>query len=616
MNNKKKYNKDNIKDRMFRNAASFWGVRNVENFDPLVKLMIESLAGEIYTLSNEINSIETRILERVAYALTPDMRMSPRPAHMLLHAIPTEEQCIINKRTGFYYDNPVFKQKSKISDISFYPVDRFNLTKSNIKTFVCGKNIYNMDGALNREILSRSTIRSDVFTRNLWFGLDIDSKIENLKDISFYFDFINAENKNEYFHLLPYTLWQHNSETLKMTSGIFTVKDELEMGDISLFSKYDPAIISDENIRKFYDHRFLTLKSDCKVSSMKKELFPEELIPMFSETVINQIQEPLYWFKVTFPPNFYEEIMERILIGTNVFPVANKGLRNQTSKNLKLSNTIPLYTGYKEYFLSVQSVVDSQNRPYKQLPFKDKETNQYGTYSIKRGGTERFDSQDAQEQIISLVDRLRDESIAFNQWGRGFLNKEVENLETQITSLEQNLNKIKQEKEISSYLIIDSNLQQDEIIYVNYWVTNCELVNDLKAGTFFSPYIETFVNPNLIVSMTPSTGGKSRPNSTSVLDMYKYILTGRDQIFTSEDIINFCYNEYGDMLNFVDVKKGIQVSSKPKEGLIRTIDVFLELKKSFEDSSDDLKDNLYNTLIEKSPDSYNYRIFIKNKKDE
>ena len=606
-----KYNKENIKDRMFKNAASFWGVRNVENFDPLVKLIIEALASEIYNLSNEINTIETRILERIAYALTPDVRMSPRPAHMLFHTEPLEDKCIIGKQTGFYYDNAVFKQKNQISDIGFYPVDRFLLTKSNVKTLVCGRNIYTLDKSLNREILTRSAVRSDIFSRNLWFALDLDPHIDNLKDISFNFDFLNADNKNEYFHLLPFTKWEHNSEILKLSPGIFTDSDELQAGDISLFAHYDPAILSDLSIRKFYDHRFLTVKNDCKVSTMKKELFPEELIPMFSEYIVSQIQEPLYWFKVTFPPNFNEEIMERILIGTNVFPVANKGLRRQASRNLKLSNTVPLFTGNKEFFLSVQSVVDSQNRIYKQLPFRDKETNQYGTYSIKRGGTERFDSRDAREQIFGLVDRLRDEGTAFAQWGRGFLENVVENLNIQITSLEQNIKKIEQNKEISSYLIIDSESQGDEVIYADYWITNCELANDIKAGTNFSPYSDTFVNPDIIVSMTPCVGGKSRPSSTNVLDMYKYILTGRDRIFTTEDIVNFCYAEYGDFISSVEVKKGIQVSSKPKEGLIRTIDIFLDIKKQFDsDPSEDLKDNLYNALIEKSPDSYNYRIFI------
>jgi hypothetical protein len=99
--------------------------------------------------------------------------------------------------------------------------------------------------------------------------------------------------------------------------------------------------------------------------------------------------------------------------------------------------------------------------------------------------------------------------------------------------------------------------------------------------------------------------------------MYKFILAGRDRIYTSEDIVNFCYSEYGDMITSVEVKKGVMVSAKPKEGLVRTIDVFIDLKKHFDfRSSNDLKNNLHNLLIEKSPDTYNYRIFINNHNKE
>jgi hypothetical protein len=610
MENKKLYYKENIKDRMFKNAANFWGIRNVENFDPLVKLLIEALASEIYKMSNEVNNIETRILERIAHLLTPDTLMSVRPAHTLLHTQPLEEKGYVNKKTGFYYDDPVFKQKNKINEVGFYPVDAFQLFRSSVKTLVCGRTIYTLDQTLNKEILTRSTARSEIFSQSVWVGLQIDPAIDTIKDLSFYFDFLNAEDKNKYFHLLPFTQWKHKSRQVKITRGIHTIKNADDTGDTSLFSNYDLANMSDESIKHFYNHRFLTLKENLKVSDMEKEIFPKELIPMFSKDIIQQIQEPLYWFQVTFPPAFDEEIIDRIMVGTNVFPVTNKNLRSQIAKSLKLSNIISLNTESKEYFLSVSSVTDTRNRQYRQLPFRDAETQHYGTYSIKRGGAERFDSRDAKEYILYLIDLLRDERAAFSLVGKGFLDETIESLDILIVTLTQKMNDIVQSKEIPSYLIIDSEFK-NEIIFVDYWITNCELVNDIKAGTFFVPYNDTFVNPNLTVSMTPCTGGKSRPGSTNVLDMYKYVLTGRNRIYTSEDIINFCYSEYGDMIALAEVKKGVQVSSKPKEGLVRTIDVFIDLKKQFDlGASEELTSNLHNSLIEKSPDNYNYRIFI------
>lgn len=611
MESKKRYYKENIKDRMFKNAANFWGVRNVENLDPLVKLLIEALASEIYKLSNEINNIETRILERIAHLLTPDILMSARPAHMLLYTQPLEIQGVVNKETGFYYDDPVFKQRNKVSDVSFYPVDIFPLIKAQVKAMVCGKSVYTVDDTLNKEILTRSSVKTEDLSQSIWIGIQLDPALETLSDLSFYFDFINIENKNEYFHLLPFTRWEHQSKPIRMSPGIYSLKDEnADSGDMSLFSNYNLAYISDDGIKRFYNHRFLTIKDKLKVSDMRKEIFPPEVKPYFSEEAIAQLTEPLYWLRVNFPPSFDEEIIDRTIASVNVFPVANKSLRSQSSGNQKLANIIPLETDDKEYFLSVLSVTDSHNRHYKQLPFKDTEAQQYGTYSVKRGGTERFDARDAKEYISQLVDLLRDEGAAFSLIGKGFLEDMITDVESLIISLEQKLNDIHQNREIPSYLIIDSE-NKNEIIFVDYWVTNCEMVNGIKAGTFFAPYNETFVDSSLIVSLTPCTGGKGKPKPSNILDIYKYILTSRNRIYTAEDIINFCHNEFGDIIATAEVKKGVQVSSKPKEGLIRTIDVFVNPKQNFDPaSSEDLKSNLHNLLIERSPDTFNYRIFV------
>ena len=150
MDNNRRYNKENIKDRMFKNAANLWGVRNVEDLDPLVKLLVESLASEIYKISNEVNNVEIRILERIARLLTPDIMLAARPAHMILQAQPVEDTLLLDKMMGFYYDDPIFNQKNKIN-VSFFPVDKFSLIKGRVKLLVCGRNVYSVDDRYNKK---------------------------------------------------------------------------------------------------------------------------------------------------------------------------------------------------------------------------------------------------------------------------------------------------------------------------------------------------------------------------------------------------------------------------------------------------------------------------------
>ena len=80
--------KEAIASRMFRNAARFWGLNdtNMDNFDPLVRLLIEACAVEIYRLDNEMASLQRTMTERLAGLLIPEVHIQPRPAHAIIHA--------------------------------------------------------------------------------------------------------------------------------------------------------------------------------------------------------------------------------------------------------------------------------------------------------------------------------------------------------------------------------------------------------------------------------------------------------------------------------------------------------------------------------------------------
>ena len=51
--------KEIVASRMFRNAAQHWGYNDTEidNFDPLIKLLIEACSVEIFTINNEIINV-------------------------------------------------------------------------------------------------------------------------------------------------------------------------------------------------------------------------------------------------------------------------------------------------------------------------------------------------------------------------------------------------------------------------------------------------------------------------------------------------------------------------------------------------------------------------------
>lgn len=611
MSTKKFYTKEDVKDRLFRNAANFWGIRNIDNLDPMVKLLVEAFASEVYKLSNEVNNMETRLLERTASLLTPDILMSVRPAHTILQVYPLEAHSLLNKTTGFYYDDAVFNMKHQIKNISFYPVGAFPLVKGQVRNIICGGNLYTYDKFHIKEITARSTQRSEIFAQTIWIGLDLHQSVDSIENLSFYFDLLNIENKLEYLHLLPFSQWEFKNSPLQTDSGIFDPNRKQESS--SIYKEYDLANISDNSIIENYNHHFITLKNQIKNNKENLRAFPEELIELFPSEIIKnkETEKPLLWIKISFPPNFSEDVLEAMSVSVNAFPVANKSLKKQYVKINKLTNIVPLETEAKEHFLSMSMVTDSQNRTYNPLPYRDSNGYQSGTYTIKRGGVERFDSRNAKEYILNLIDLLRDESVAYSIMGKGFLSGLTRQLEELIATIDQRMNEVNEVREIPSYLILDAE-EKDEIIFVDYWITHCDIINGIKAGSYLIPYSETFVEADKIFTLTPTSGGRGLPKTNNMLDMYKYILTSRDRVYTNEDIINFCYSTYGDLISGVEVKKGVQVGSKPKEGLIRTIDVFIKTYPNFNlfSSENELKEKIFNQLQNKSPETYNYRIFI------
>ena len=77
------FTKESIKARMFKQAATLYDIRNIDGIDPLIRLLIEALSGEIFKLSGDMHAIESRLLEKVASALHT-RHWLPNPPMLLL----------------------------------------------------------------------------------------------------------------------------------------------------------------------------------------------------------------------------------------------------------------------------------------------------------------------------------------------------------------------------------------------------------------------------------------------------------------------------------------------------------------------------------------------------
>ena len=95
--------KDEIRNRVLKNARDLWAIKNTADLDPLVKLLVEALSTELFNISNEVNNLENRMVDKISKILASDTLISAIPAHAILHAKPVESTEILDEKTQFIY---------------------------------------------------------------------------------------------------------------------------------------------------------------------------------------------------------------------------------------------------------------------------------------------------------------------------------------------------------------------------------------------------------------------------------------------------------------------------------------------------------------------------------
>lgn len=605
-----KYNKEQIRNRMLKYAATFWGIKKAENFDPVVKLLLEALANEMYMLGEDFTAIETRLLEKTARILTPGILTSPFPAHGIVHASPVEPVYLITRESGMYYESDSLSRKLPTGSISFYPACDTLLHKADIRYMVCNDILYRIDHTLEKTMIARTERRMS--PRTVWLGMVVDDSINDLRDFSFYLDFPNLTESYEYLFLLPCTEWSVKGEQVIMQRGIYE-REHVEENPIrAFFQNYDVMSIIDKEVMEIYNRHFLRVRQAFPIDDSFRETLPEELYPCFKDAVREKMQDRLVWMKVQFPAHFTAEVMDELHAGTNIVPVENKLLHEQVTSLEDTFRVIPLRTESHESLLSVHSVKDSEGKSYHELLYPDGNSKTgYGTYSIRKGGCERFDSRSAQELLCYLLDLLDDETHAFGSVPSIKLQALASQMEQLMAQMKQTADNMNEFRETPYYLMIDQQSGKGQIT-VKYWTTNCETGNRIQAGVDLSPNSTTYLDAKTLALVSTTYGGKQAPKNRERIDIYKYGFISHGRLLTQNDIASFCKKELGELLVRTEIRNGVEISPMPSEGLIRTKEVHLILREKLDEPSQEkqTKDNLRTRLSASSPDTFNYRIFI------
>ena len=77
-----------IKERLLDQALDLWGIEDERQLDPVVDLLLESVAFESFQLEETLRRADAALLGRLSRLLIPQKWTLPHPSHALLSVSP------------------------------------------------------------------------------------------------------------------------------------------------------------------------------------------------------------------------------------------------------------------------------------------------------------------------------------------------------------------------------------------------------------------------------------------------------------------------------------------------------------------------------------------------
>ncbi|MCX2451690.1 hypothetical protein OQX61_10500 [Pedobacter sp. PLR] len=606
--------KDEIRNRILKNALDFWNIKDSNDFDPLVKLIMEALSNELFNVSNDVKNLENRIFDKISRILAPEHLTSSLPAHAIIHASPIEAEDYLSPYTQFAFKKNIQLDHDELkkSDIFFSPMHTVKVHNAAVKYIATGNTLFKVE-QLSKQPGLNTLPGFSVEKNTIYIGLTGIKNWMDFNKLNLFFDWKNYSVPENTYDLLSLGKWSYKDNELRAYTERFM--DEPSTGKIQApFHHKQLLNLIKADVLQFYSNRFITLGdlNDFNVDGSKE--LPAVFENIFQPASLNQIDEKVKWLKVVFPAAINQEMLNELHIYINAFPVVNKRLSQIKHRLKTMNNIIPIKTEALDQMLAVENLKDNKGKSYNEIPYTNENEKGDGSFSIRYGGTERFDTRNAKELVDYLFELLRDEKAAFSAYGPDFLSNTLKNLEQNIALIEQKSRAaLKDIKELPGYIVLKP-IDDANILFLDIWITQAEEANHINAGSRLVVYENNRVNAESIYLLSPTRGGRSRLNATNRVQAYKYGLTTADRIITKADVLNFCRYELGDKLKDITLAKGIIMDNKPNAGFIKTIDVIIEPAENLKLSAQDWEELLSLTLAKlnlRSTMNIHYRILLK-----
>jgi hypothetical protein len=608
--------KDKIKSRMIRNAAQIWGFQEPQSensFDPLVSLLLGACAFELEKISSEIINSESRIIERMVNIMTPHPITSPRPAYAVAYSRPFKKGAKVKPEYQFYTDIKVsdrYEKKAEDKQIFFSPTGTFSLTDGRVRYIAAHKRIYEIVDEQYKDIICEK-FKTPLSPASLFIGVEMN---ERPAELTFFFDIISEHLRQSFFADLESCLWK--------TGGIF-VSSKKGLKDLGrcdhdvyqlINRQLDLSSKISDHVNNYYNSQFITL-SLKDIEGLPEQdviMMPQALVSSIDEKELPDIDSNIIWIELQFSKPLSDELLENLTCSLNCFPVINMRQNEYTGSTRELINIIPLHT--EDVFFDLKCVTNNNGEAYKINHFISQNEISKGSALLRSDGVGRFDVRSAMEYLEYLLELMKEESAAFNVIGSDMIASNLRELNQAIARLEKKIEDVQFEKGDTAYLMLKPQ-DGDRQVFVEFWSTNCTLANNIRAGSMLNVYRADDIDYNASRLMTSTTGGKEKPSTEARINTYRRSLQSGNRVVTTEDVKALCFEHFGDHVADVQIEKGIEKGNSKSEGFIRTIDIFLIMKKGHDiDLAEQsrIRQELLVLLEERSSNIFPFRVFFRN----
>lgn len=553
-----------IKERLSKRAMGLWGIDNRAKVDPVIDMLLDVFAYELTRVNEEIKISDGKLLERLARIMVDERWSLPAPAHALLKMVPIDEDLEVHRKTQFYHSKMEF---GETRDVFFTPLKTHKLTAGYVRAVVVGDKLTIRDEAANPEFEVRALKDKRVEDFTVWLGVKVDKNI--LKDTTELPLCMLLKDSNLDSQLRTTRAYDADGSELSMVST-FNAEETVEMEHYA------------ESVFRYYENYLYAV--NISEGSKEKKLITKQFKDIFDALDLEDFDEELFWIKLKLPVAFDRTEIGNLEVSLNVFPVVNRRFiykQHSIARNGRLVS-LPTDPEGLDYFLNLESLVDDTGHQYD--PVHKADINDLtGTYSLYFGNADRFDQRGAKGMLDKMIQTVREEGSAFSAIGYDLLNAHLEDLGDKLDVLEKKVN--------NSYKNIIGSLEKQYLVTqpfdnsTNYecefWKTNANFANGILDQTPFSQYQNVEVLSNTILLQTETVGGIIRTSTKEKINNLRSGMITRERIVSREDVKAFVRAMVGNTLESIEVRSGVAISPKRKEGLVRTTHVQIELSSKY-----------------------------------